>query len=81
MIFESLFDAEADAAALAAYLFNLFRPGRSLWVLPLANIGHSIMTGANLHVTWPRGELAGGKNMRVIGKSLEGRAVNLLALA
>lgn len=55
MVVESLFDEQADAAALAAQIFAMFAPGRELWSIPLANTGHRVGINAAINLTWPRG--------------------------
>mgnify|MGYP007067075891 FL=1 len=77
-VLHSLFDSQADAQALADFLLAMFAPARELWELPLANTGHGIALNDNISVAWPRGGLADGKNLRVVGRTVSSNKVSLL---
>ena len=79
MVVESLFDDQTDAAALAAQIFAMFAPGRELWSIPLANTGHRVGINAAINLVWPRGGLQEGRDLRVVGRTYDGRGVTLLA--
>ncbi len=62
----SAFDAEHDAAALAANLLSIFAAGRKLYRFPIRAGGHGIDVDDTLRVTHPRHGLADGKDLRVL---------------
>lgn len=75
---DTLFDDEADAAALADNLLDLMAPGRGLWRLPLGLAGYGVALGQQVRATWPRHALAGGRELRVIGMTARGGRADLL---
>jgi hypothetical protein len=77
---ETLYDEEADALSLANNLLELYAPGRSYLRVPTGLSGLGLQLGQQARVVWPRYGLAAGRNVRVVGQSLRGRAVDLLVL-
>ncbi len=75
---ETLFDSEADAAALCNNLLTLYAAGRRYYRVPVGMAGYLPRLGDTISVTWPRYGLAGGKALRVVGQRAQGRKVDLL---
>ncbi len=79
VVLETLFDAEADALALAENTLLLLAPGRGLWTVPVGLAGHGLALGSEARVRSGRIGLGGeGRDCRVVGHAQTGRRVDLV---
>lgn len=74
----SVFDAEADAAALALRLREMHGVPRRTWRAALNRSGLAVQPGDAVRLTWPRHGLSGGKVLIVRAVSVRGDRTDVL---
>lgn len=68
----SLFQEESDAIALAEFIVEMHKPGRTYYEIVIGPRGYALDIGSVARVTYPQFDLQAGKNMIVVGLKEDG---------